>query len=38
MVRISEALTYYVLDGRTQNIQRMMEEVDKFISEKFEEN
>jgi hypothetical protein len=37
MVRITEALTIYVVDGRTSNVQRMMEEVDKFISEKFEE-
>jgi hypothetical protein len=37
MVRISEALTHYVVDGRTANIQRMMEEVDKFIIDKFEE-
>jgi len=38
MVRITEALTIYVVDGRTANVQRMMEEVDKLISEKFEEN
>ena len=37
MVRISEALTHYVVDGRTANIQRMMEEVDKFIIDKFED-
>ena len=37
MVRITEALTIYVVDGRTANVQRMMEEVDKLISEKFEE-
>lgn len=37
MVRITEALTYYIVDGRTSNVQRMMEEVDKLISEKFEE-
>jgi hypothetical protein len=37
MVRITEALTIYVVDGRTSNVQRMMEEVDKFISVKFEE-
>lgn len=37
MVRISEALTHYVVDGRTENIQQMMEKVDKFILEKFEE-
>jgi hypothetical protein len=38
MVRITEALTIYIVDGRTANVQRMMEEVDKLISEKFEEN
>jgi hypothetical protein len=37
MVRITEALTIYVVDGRTANVQRMMEEVDKLILEKFEE-
>ena len=37
MVRITEALTIYVVDGRTTNVQRMMEEVDKLILEKFEE-
>lgn len=37
MVRISEALTYYVIDGRTKDVQSMMEKVDKFILEKFEE-
>jgi hypothetical protein len=38
MVRITEALTIYIVDGRTANVQRMMEEVDKLINEKFEEN
>jgi hypothetical protein len=37
MVRITEALTIYVVDGRTANVQRMMEEVDKLILEKIEE-
>ena len=36
MVRINEALTHYIIDGRTKDIQRMMEEVDKFIDEKFD--
>jgi hypothetical protein len=38
MVRITEALTIYVVDGRTANVQRMMEEVDKLILEKFEKD
>ena len=37
IVRITEALTYYVIDGRTKDVQSMMEKVDKFILEKFEE-
>lgn len=37
MVRISEALTIYIVNGRTSDVQRMMEEVDKLILEKFEE-
>lgn len=36
-VRITEALTIYITEGRTKDIQRMMEEVDKYILEKFEE-
>lgn len=37
IVRITEALTYYVIDGRTKDVQSMMEKVDKFILEKFKE-
>jgi hypothetical protein len=37
IVRITEALTFYVVDGRTKDVQSMMEKVDKFILEKFEE-
>lgn len=37
MVRITEALTYYVVDGRTKDVQSMMEKVDNFILEKFAE-
>jgi len=35
MVRITEALTYYVVDGRTTTVQEMMDKVDNFISEKY---
>ena len=38
LVRITEALTYYTLDGRNKDVSRMMEEIDKLIQSKFEEN
>lgn len=36
MVRITEALTIYVVDGRTNTVQDMMDKVDKFILEKYD--
>jgi 16S rRNA U516 pseudouridylate synthase RsuA-like enzyme len=37
IVRITEALTIYVVDGRNDQVVRMMEEVDKLILTKFED-
>lgn len=35
MIRINEALTIYVVDGRTPVVKTMMETVDNFIVEKY---
>lgn len=37
MIRITEALTYYVIDGRNEQVIRMFDEVDKLILSKFED-
>jgi len=37
LVRITEALTIYCIDGRTSTVQDMMEKVDKLFLDKFEE-
>lgn len=36
VVRITEALTIYCIDGRTSTVQDMMEKVDKLFLDKFE--
>lgn len=37
MIRITEALTFYTIDGRNKDVARMMEEIDKLIQSKFDE-